>query len=277
MRTQTIIKPLIMFALVILLASIQSCKEEEAFAPAAAPQIPPQGSFVMDFSDFQSGENQKFYKSTEDINTAQNWFRAATHVGFWNLVITTGLAVPARSFVVALNQEAEQYAANKWKWTYEFDVFTDHYEAELHAILEGATINWEMYITKVGVYEDFKWYTGTSNLTGTHGTWTLNESPNNRVALLGIEWNRNVEAGTSDIKYENIKTGDENIGGYIFYGITNATPLNAFYDLYNAKDNQLINIESSKTTKEGHIKAPHIYGDSQWHCWDSALQDVDCQ
>ena len=51
--------------------------------------------------------------------------------------------------------------------------------------------------------------------------------------MIGIEWHRDTEAGTADIKYTNIVPGGPENGGYIHFGVTGGYPHDAFYDIYN--------------------------------------------
>ena len=65
----------------------------------------------------------------------------------------------------------------------------------------------------------------------------------------------------------------EENGGYINYGITNETPYNAFYDIYNKGQDNHTNIEWNRTTKEGRVKDAQHFLDAVWHLWDSNLDD----
>jgi len=55
-----------------------------------------------------------------------------------------------------------------------------------------------------------------------------------------IEWHRNLEDLTYDIKYTNILEDSDNKGGYIFNGVTNDATYDAFYNLYHKKEHLLL-------------------------------------
>ncbi|KPL16217.1 MAG: hypothetical protein AMJ92_13060, partial [candidate division Zixibacteria bacterium SM23_81] len=120
------------------------------------------------------------------------------------------------------------------------------------------------------------WYYGDADLFLTEGTWILNKDPEEPEPFVGIEWHRKVQDTTADIKYTNIVPDGPENGGYIFYGITNDTPYDAFYDIYNKGYDNLTNIEWNRATKDGQVKDPHHFEDEEWHCWDGDLEDIEC-
>ncbi len=244
--------------------SIYSCKDKEPLAP----EIPPQESFVTNFSDFNS--------KTAIDTTMANWGYSVLNVGVWNTIITVGLAVPVASYVEAIkNHEPEYQSENTWLWQYDFDVVLSSYTAKLFGTLDNDSIYWEMYISKPGDFQDFLWYEGTSAVSGTKGTWTLYDNPTDKQKLLGIIWDRNSDS-TGNIKYLNIvPRGPEN-GGYIAYGNDNNTDLNAWYDIYNKGKDNHTNIEWNTTVKNGRVKDINHFGNDLWQCWDESQKDVDC-
>ncbi|RMG31932.1 MAG: hypothetical protein D6732_14145, partial [Methanobacteriota archaeon] len=210
----------------------------------------------------------------------QNWGWAAINVAVWNSLLTITFAVPVAAFAESFNHEPEQQDDGSWVWSYNFQPPGGVlHTAELHATLLSDGVQWEMYITKQNVFDHFLWYSGISDFLGQHGTWTLFHDPTDPQPFIGIEWNRNPAQGTADIKYTNIiPNGPEN-GGYIFYGITNQFPYDAFYDIYHKSQDNHTNIEWNRTLKNGRVKDPLHFGDSAWHCWDildHQLQDIPC-
>jgi hypothetical protein len=269
---------LVLFSLVILI--IISCLNNTE-PEQAPPTLPPASNFVMDFSDFISPDTSGLvlYKKSDrsDFLSNQNWKWAATNVYVWNTLLTVGLAVPVASFGEAFRHEPVLQENGKWLWSYNFMVIGAIYTAKLYGFFNTNGVEWEMYISKQNDFIDFLWYTGSSNFKGTEGTWILNKSPEEPDSLLLIVWQRDPVNATGNIKYTNVvPEGPEN-GGYIYYGLTQNIPYNAFYDIYNKGQNNHANIEWSRTTKEGRVKDPHHFQDSNWHCWDSNLEDVDCQ
>ena len=151
---------------------------------------------------------------------------------------------------------------------------TKKYTANLHGKVVTSGVQWKMYISQENGYSDFLWYEGESNFLATEGNWTLYRSPELPNPMLEILWHRNVSEGTADIRYQNIEEGHPENGGYIFYGINQETPYNAYYHIYNKGQNNLTEIEWNRTTKEGRVKDQNKYGNEEWHYWDSNLDDT---
>ncbi|MCK4664813.1 MAG: hypothetical protein KAT68_18220 [Bacteroidales bacterium] len=252
----------------ILILVFTACNKEEKEDNGKAPEIPPESAFVIDFSNF-SGQQ----KSTDEILTTQNYSFAAFNVAIWNAIITIGLAVPVASYVEAFNHEAEYQGNTTWKWTYNFQSV---YTAELYGTIEKDSVVWTMYISKSNEFDKFLWYSGTCDIAATGGYWVLNKSPEENHKLLKIEWTRNKTNQTGTIKYTNVEPGGSENGGYIYYGFTDGTPYNAFYDIYNKGLDRLIEIEWNRDDHSGRVKAEFHFGDTDWHCWDIDYQDIDC-
>lgn len=243
------------------------------------PQIPPESTFVMDFSDFEGSNTQLAPEEDAQIDvtaTYANWGWAITNVAVWNIVLTVTLVVPVAAFHESFNHQPTLQPDNTWVWPYSFTVWGFVYNAELHAETVAGNTEWSMYISKEGVYADFLWFSGVSNLPLTEGTWTLNKDPNDPTPFIGIEWHRDPIDGTADIKYTNIVPGGSENGGYIFYGITNETPYDAFYDIYNKGKDNHTDIEWNRTTLEGRVRDPWFYGDNDWRCWNGDLENIPC-
>ncbi|MGD2110932.1 MAG: hypothetical protein PVI86_16270 [Phycisphaerae bacterium] len=247
---------------------------------AKAPEIPLESTFVMDFGDFADAGASKAIVDAADAAAAQmlpgtDWLFAAFNVGAWSVIITVGLAVPVAAFLESFNHEPAQLEDGTWVWSYDVTVVGVGHSAELHALAVDGDIQWKMFITQDGFYEEFNWFSGVSNLVGTEGTWTLNRSPEDPTPFVGIEWHRDPQAETGDVKYTNIVPGGPESGGYIFHGLTDET-YDAFFDIYNKGQDNLTRIEWSRSTKDGHVRDSAHFGDEDWHCWDAALQDTAC-
>ncbi len=274
----------LLISLVTLMGTF-ACQKNDTTQPEKGkpPEIPPVSTFLMDFNAFPDtaatllkSEGTPFVQTL----THHNWGWAALNVGVWNTLLTITFAVPVAAFAESFNHEPVQQDDGSWVWSYSFrppgGVL---HTAELHATLVSDGVQWEMYISKQNAYSNFLWYSGLSEFTGQHGTWTLFHEPNDPTPFLGIEWNRNISEGTADIKYTNIIPNHPENGGYIFYGIVNQAPNDAFYDIYNKGQDNHTNIEWDRTTKAGRVKDPLHFGDADWHCWDTLdneLQDIQC-
>jgi len=265
-------KKLLIYSVVIgfiLSIGVVSCKKENN---DPAPDLPPESSFIMDFSGFSNPDDTL---SSRGIATYQNWGHAYTNVVVWSTIIKVGLAVPVAAFYESFNHEAVYHPdENNWTWSYNFTAVGVVHEAELTGFIVSDTVNWEMRITKDGQYNDFLWYTGKNSFDRSGGYWILNENPTNPNEMLRIDWTYD-GGGIGDIKYTNIIPGGAENGGYIYYG-TQTGDMTRFYDIYNKGLDNLTEIEWSHIDYHGHVKDPNKFGDSDWHCWDTTLQDVIC-
>lgn len=258
--TQTIL--LVFLSLSITMVSCKKNKD--------APAIPDADTFEMNFNDFQE-DNQKSADST-----LANWGHAVTNVAVWNVILTINLAVPVASFKEAMNHDAQWHNnGDYWSWEYDVTVGLGTYTAELRAMDDGDFVNWEMYISLQGGFQDFLWYTGRSRKDGASGTWSLNQSNAIPTPFIDISWN-NTSATKKDIQYTNVIPNAPGNGGYILYGIDGENDLDAFYNIYNAENENLIEIEWDRQSKNGRVKNEVHFNDAEWHCWDTVLQDTDC-
>ncbi len=255
---------------------IAGCKEKEE--DKTAPSIPPSSTFILSTQDYSDTSNtlQKSFKaevSDSNTDTYENWLNAISNITFWNLVVTVHAIVPVAAFKTSLEQQAEYLGNNKWEWSFSFYANGTNHEAMLTAKLSEQQVSWNMNI------DDFTWYTGISQYDQSSGNWTLYKNPNTPYPFIKITWSR-YEDGTADIKYLNITpdgyTENTNNGGYITYGTTSNTTYDAYYEIYNAKDDKLINIQWNTANKNGKIKNNYYFDDDLWHCWDSQLADTTC-
>jgi len=261
-----------MLAIFIGLIIFSGCKKK-----GDPPEIPPQETFAMDFSQFPEA-NQKMAGKIAADTTNNNWAFSILTVGFWQLVVTVNMVVPVLAFAESFNHEAKYVRKDggKWKWEYNVnDNVGNTYTAKLYGQIDGDQVYWEMYISKSGDYTDFLWYDGISKLDNTQGTWTLYKAPTNPVEYVDIEWHRNND-GTSDVKYTNVEPNSNGNGGYIYYGLTNDPDFNAFYDVYVIESNNLSEIRWNTTGYYGRVRNQTYFGDNEWHCWNNLLEDADC-
>jgi hypothetical protein len=263
---------------------LNGCKQEETDTTDNITQdsepleIPPAETFVMNFDTFVDSAARAAktggYESLASIQSTSNYNYAAFNVGVWNVVITVGLAVPVATFLESFNHTPVLQSDGTWIWSYSVMIAGINHTAELHGKIVDGEVHWEMYVSKQDVFTDFNWFSGTSYLDGTQGTWTLKKSPDDPSPLLGIEWNRDLQTQTGDIKYTNIVPDGPENGGYIYYGTTSDPTYDAFYDIYNKGADDLIEIEWNRTAKNGRVRNLNHFGNEDWHYWDGSLQDT---
>ena len=273
---------LIRLGIIFLLFLTLSCKDDEVSNPSEEPpDIPPLSSFKMDFNQFPLTSvllKNAGHNSLSNIQAKENWGWATFNVVFWQTYVNVGMIIPVASFAASLNNDPERMEDGRWLWTYDFNPLGGvKYTAKLYGELAGLNIIWEMYISKENEFDDFLWYYGQSDLLGTTGSWTLNKEPEEPTPWIGIEWNRNPEENTGNIKYTNIVPNGEENGGYIFFELTSDEDYNAFYEIFKKSQNNTISVKWNTNSKNGRVKDSVHFGDDEWHCWDTDFEDADCE
>lgn len=253
-------------AFVLFMAMFTACTQKDK----DAPKLPPIESMVIDFTKFPKDEG----KTTDETATKNNFGFAAVNVGWWSTVLVVNLAIPVAAFYESFNHDATYSAAlEKWTWTYSFNAGGMH-TARLEATLNGIDeVHWEMYISKAGAYSDFLWFSGNTKTDESAATWQLMKNPTAPVSYININYARSSSA-SADIRYTLVEPGIDS-GSYIEYGAT-TNPLNAFYNIYLANGNNLTNINWNTTSKEGRVKSLVHFGNDEWQCWNTMLEDTEC-
>jgi hypothetical protein len=250
---------------------------DDAIGPEGeVPELPPLSTFTIDFSDFTESGMATTQMGVAAAAAGTYWTRSAVVVGVWNLIIAGTLAPPTAAFIASFNHEPV-WDGEAWTWSYDFSVLSVQHSARLEATFISAGVQWDMFITREGGFTDFHWFTGVSHLSGTSGTWSLNRGPDNPSPFIDIEWSRAASGETYGITYTNVVSGADEYGSFIEYAVTGETPFDAFYSLYGAQGGNLTEIEWNRTTKDGRTRDPAWFQDSDWRCWDSALENTTCQ
>lgn len=259
-----------------IITQFTGCKKDKGDPPV----LPPAETMTIDFSNFQSGTKGNTSISIPKGTVSSNWEFSAGAALLWKAIIYTTLAVPVYSFQVAVDQKPVYIEDKTWQWSGSATILAATYSARLTGQITETNVVWKMYITKAGTggYTDFLWFEGTSALDGSEGQWILNESQQNPVQVLKIDWSISGDK-IGMIKYTYTKTGSTFKDSYIEYGLTSNT-LNAYYTIhyYDSSYQQFydLNVEWSTTLKNGRVKCLGHFGTSHWYCWDSNYLNVTC-
>ncbi len=262
------------FAAVLIVMMITSCQKDDE--EGDQPELPPVESLLMDFSNFDDSSDT--LTSRKAVETYRNWGHAFGTVAFWNIIATWTIGLPVMAYAEAFNQDPVYLGENSWQWAYEVTVGQVDYSAKLISKrISNGEFTMEMLVTKSGAdgYEDFKWFEGTVRYDRTSASWILYENPDNPNELISVDWEKDWEADTSVITYTYIRPEAVEYEDFIEYGITNNSPYDAYYIV--SVSTNTVEIEWNRTTREGRIKNPMNFGDSDWHCWDENLMDIVCQ
>jgi hypothetical protein len=272
---------LVLIVLVIIL-TLSSCQKD---VNVQAPSIPPAGTMVIDFGNL-ADVNKSAPVVDNELVIKSNWLYAATSVGIWNAIIGTTFAVPVAAFKASFNKAPAKINDNTWEWTYSVDGFTSQYSARLVGTLQTDQVKWEMYVSKTGIdtFDEFLWFEGTSALNGKSGQWILYHSAEFPQKTIQIDWQKEGDE-LGSIKYTYVReTNDQNQpdnfnGSYLIYGLQDET-FDAYVTIhaYTPQTESFTDsyIEWSRSDFSGHVKAQHFFDNTDWHCWDSTGNDVDC-
>ena len=267
----------LVFGLVLLTSIVLTCSKDSTDPQEPLPDLPPLSSFVMDFNSFPTSGGEGLAKSGSTLmQTKDNWGFAVVNVLVWNTVIFVNLAVPVAAFGAAVQNDPYKEEDGSWSWSYGFNAQNSPYTAKLNLSLHDNLAHWKMYIHSAGETEGFLWYHGEGDLGYSHGTWTVNKNPASPVPYIGIEWNKDPQTNTGNIRYTNIEENSPDKGSYIEYGDLLGSRYNGYYTVYTATNDNFTYIEWEKTTKEGRVSDLNHFQNEDWHCWDATLNDVEC-
>lgn len=270
-----IIKILPIIIVISFIALIISCGDDHSTdSQNQAPTIPPQSSFKINFDEFP--DTSSTLGMDKQIASKINWGLASANVKFWNSVLTVTLAIPAAAFIEAFNHQPVQQKDDSWLWKYSISFNGETFTAKLIGMDYSYRVDWKMLLSKSGSYTDLEWFTGSSNSNATEGNWVVNKNPDLPSPFISIEWQRNVEEETANVKYTLVSPTIQYNGSYINYGKTNEVPLNRFYQIFNSENNNLTDIKWNHESKFGRVKDLLFFQNTNWHCWDENLDDANC-
>jgi len=252
------------------------CANNANMPPGAAPDIPPASTFVIDLEPFAEDSSSGKTQIAQQMLPGSHWTWAAGNLAFWNAALTVTLIVPVGTFLESFNHDP-MFVDGGWEWCYSVLVGGVNYTARLRAEVSWMGVYWDMFLSRAGGFTNVNWFSGFSNLAGTEGTWTLNRDPNEVQPFILIEWNRNTDGTSSDIRYTNITEGAAQNGSYIFAAFTESAELDADYSVYNVETDNLVDIAWNRETVAGRVMDEGHFGDADWRCWDDGLQNVECE
>jgi len=266
---------LILFLSIFLM---QSCQKDDLTTPdnpqaEKAPQLPAPESFIMPFAAFEEARDE------DDSRSTSNWLYSAGNVLVWNTILTVQLAVPVVAFYESFNHQAAYQGGGIWLWAYDYTASGSTYQAKLFGeLLTNNEIKWDMYISQQGGFSEVHWYSGITAIGGAYASWTLNHKPFNPEPLMSIDYQRDNGGGLEGIRYTNIIPGNNDNGSYIEFRQTDGqgADFNRMYDIYKSDIDNLMEINWNNPSNDGRVKDAEYFGDEEWHCWDTSLQDIDC-
>ena len=266
----------------IFVTMVTACKdtEEQSTNISDAPMLPPVASMSIDFDAVTEPQQQSVsiagavVEPSAATQSSSYFAFAAFQVGGWSTLIKIGMAVPVAAFVESFRHLPIKQPDGSWVRTYAVTVSNVLYTAQLYSKLEDEQVHWDMYISKEGEYTRFNWFSGVSEIGAGSGYWIINKNPTDPIPLVQIDWNWDRVSDTGDVRFTNIEPEGAENGGYIYYGNNEPEPYQAFYDIYNKGQDNLIEIEMNTDTHEGRVRNLQHFGNEDWHYWDSRLRDT---
>jgi hypothetical protein len=251
-----------------------SCNKDDEVDPGTTPALPPSSSMAPNFEDFSNNEGAGGGREM----AVRNWVYAATSVGVYSGILSGALVVPVTAFKLAVNQEATFDTETKlWVWAYDISVPNNgSYSVKLTADVDGSDVAWTGYISKAGGFADFVWFTGESNFAANAGTWTLYEGPDKPDAWLSSEWSKSDVDGIADVTFTVEKEGD-GFGSSISYMVDANADLDRNVTIVDTNTENSIDVQWNAENGNGRIKSEAFFEDNLYHCWDTTLNDVDCE
>ena len=259
-----------LFSLFGMMIAFSSCEEEPEVM-----ELPPAKSLVIDWDMFPT---QSANKSLEDgalPMSYRNWLYSAGSVFVWNTVVAANMAIPTIAYTAAFDHEPVYLGDNSWEWSYSVPFNTRTIHASLVGTrLDNETFSMKMTLSEEGGFPEFKWFEGVIRYDHTYANWTLNHSPDNPVEYLDVVFNRDFETERYQTRYTVIDPSNDLYNGYVDFSLDPEQDYDAQYTV--SRNDTTTSIEWSTETKAGRVKDSRQFGDSEWHCWDTLLQDVDC-
>lgn len=240
-----------------------------------APTLPPLSTFVLNFDDFDSGDSSVM--GAAPGSTSQVRSRAAFQVGVWQTILTVSLAVPVAALGESFNHTPTWQPDGSWVWAYEFRSQGQLHSAELQARVVNTDVQWDMYISREGAFDNVHWFTGRTGILQRSGTWTVNRDPNEVIPFVRIDYEFDgANSDLGEVRYTSIEEGGELFDSYIVHAVTNGVEYDRAYTIYIAEDENLVEIEWDRLMQDGRAREPVFYGDNDWRCWDETLADRAC-
>jgi len=144
-------------------------------------------------------------------------------------------------------------------------------------------VDWAMYVTHTGVFEDYLWVTGSTAYDESYSNFLLNGFADEEngdytpIEFLQIEYDQDLSIGTEGIRYTIVVPEDPASGSYIQYGTAENEEFPVFYDIYLEKESNATMIQYNPETNYGKVKDVKRFHDEDWHCWDALGNDIICQ
>lgn len=237
-----------------------------------AMDLPPKESLSIDLDIFPAPTKKS------ETGTNINWDYSAGSIFIWNGVLALNMVIPVAAYAEAFNHVPVYQGDNVWEWSYSVTPVLETYVVSLLGErLNKDEFTMKMYVSKSGVnpFNDVMWFSGVVRYDHTEASWEMNMDPYSPVPFMDIDYHKDFEAGTADIRYTSTDPQSPVYQGFIEYGIDPEFELDAYYTIQRSVSD-ITYIEWNTITAAGRVMDEVHYLDAEWHCWDALLADVGC-
>ncbi|MCF8226137.1 MAG: hypothetical protein K9J30_09690 [Bacteroidales bacterium] len=245
---------------------VSSCENEPE-----PMDLPPAESLILDLSEFPSVDSVS--KSVPALRT--NWQHSSLTVLGWNTLLAINVAIPVAAYDEASNHTPVYLENGDWEWSYNAEIKDKNYQVRLiGSPVDDQYFRMTMYLSEGNSFTNFEWFTGIIMYDHSSAEWKLNHSPDNPVAYMQVNYEKDQENEEAKIRYTVIDPGNQFVNSYIEYGKQPLLEYDAYYTV--SKKGNLTIIQWNTITRAGRVLDEGYFHDIQWRCWDSQLNDVPC-
>jgi hypothetical protein len=233
---------------------------------AGAPSLP--SETTMSIPSLGSS-SQGLAKHSATADTSSSFIIAYLAVSYWTLTVQAALFEPVALFKICHRTQPKALDDNSgWKWV----VADNGFSATLVGRVEGDSVRWSMTVSG-GVLSNFKWFDGTSTITGYNGYWTFHDTAAGNPGVIRFAYNvAGYQEGNVTVSVINPASADYN--SYLSW---TSNGLNKSFEAYSSKTGEKYLISWNDLSEAGSIE--NVVTQQTW-CWDSKVnnhRNIACQ
>lgn len=257
-------------AIAVVLMSV-GCGKDVVVGPSqySKPTLPSEASMTIPNPSFLNNSSNLAKKA--QTNSAIAVGVAYWAVVYWTSTVRAALVVPTALFVLAHSAQPTQLPDKSgWQWV----IGNSAYNATLVGRVAEDSVRWSMTVSG-GNLSNFKWYEGTSTITGSSGYWTFYDTASvNGAYSADLRFSYNITGiNNGQVKVEVINPIDTSFGSYLQW-TSNGTAKS--FTANDAKKQEVVLIQWDEVTEAGFIQN---VTKNEKYCWDTKQNnhaDITC-
>lgn len=251
----------VVFSVGMALMAIGCTKSSIGPVQSGAPTIPSEATMQIP----QLGEDAgALAKATANDSAAYSLAKAA--VVYWTLTVDLALVKPVALFKICHSTQPKPLDDKSgWKWT----VADGGYSATLVGRIESDSVRWSMTVSG-GSLSNFKWFDGTSTITGSNGYWTFYDTTSSHPAVIRFSYNISA-AYYGDITATVVNPSDANYNSYLKW---TSSGTDKYFEGFDAVTNKQYTIYWNAASGAGSIQERNLTtAELVKYCWDTTLNN----